>query len=210
MLTLYEVGVSEQFFSAWEEFNPAAPENDMVGPWGMITQQGRKKPEFYVHKLFDELSRDSQGLAVFKSKDDTTRAIVSRDTDGRYSILAWETGYPPGVMDAVQILQQNGVRPEAIDRYETMENLKSALANAKPIDAGHRTAFERARSRYEQSAAPNLIRLGISGASELKIVQASRVASELEPAQRVYTSGSQIVAEIPRMQVLWLRVEIKP
>jgi beta-xylosidase len=210
MLTFYEVGVSEQFFSAWEEFNPATPENDMVGPWGMITQQGRKKPEFYVHKLFDDLSRDSQGIAIFKSQDDTTRAIVSRDTDGRYSVLAWETGYPPGVLDAVQILQQNGVRPEAIDRYETMENLKAALASAKPIDNGNRTAFERARSRYEQGAATNLIKIGIPGASELKILQARRVASELEPAQRVYSSGREIVAEIPRMQVLWLRVEIKP
>jgi hypothetical protein len=201
--------VSEQFFSAWEEFNPAAPENDAIGPWGMITQQGYKKPEFHVHKLFDELSRDSQGVAVFKSQDDTTRAVVSRDADGLYSIIAWETGYPPGVMDAVQVLQQNGVRPEAIDRYQTMRNLQSALSSGRPSDNANRAAFERARGRYEQSAAANLVKLVIPGAREVRIVHASRVESEPEPMQAIFTVRNELIAEIPRMQVLWMRVEIK-
>lgn len=209
MLMFYDVGVQEQFFSAWEEFNTGVPADDSVGPWGMITQEGRKKPEFHVHKLFDELARESQGVSVFRSADGLSRAIVSRESAERYDVLLWETGLEAGAEAAIKTLLQNGVTVDDVDRYQTFQKFVEALQSVRPLNNRHRAAFEKARVIYEQNAQPNLIRVAFPGISDFDVLEAKRVGITLEPMERLYTSGTELVADVPRMQVLWLRLEVK-
>ena len=56
MTAFLQSDVDIQTMSGWEEFH-GIPSPRGFPPWGMITQQGSKKPMYHVHGLFDRLSR---------------------------------------------------------------------------------------------------------------------------------------------------------
>ena len=209
MLTFHRNGIGEEFFSAWEEFNLSTPADDEVGPWGMITQRGRKKPEFYVFKLFDRLAREQGGVAIARSSDDMLRAVVSRTAGGELNLLVWETGYAPGLMEAIETLQKHGVSPQSFDAYQTFAALEQAVRTATPLERSHTKAFEQARAVYQGRARPNLIHLTFPGVSGIEVLDAKQVVMKPEPCELVFARGNALVAQVPRMTVLSLQLRVK-
>lgn len=208
MYRMIQAGVDMQFFSAWEEFNQGPPDPAGPGPWGMITKQGVLKPEFHVHRLFDRLSRDSEGIAVQGSGEAGIRAVASKKTDGSYELLVWEMGRSPAFEAAVQALLKGGVPEAQLDSYETVGALERSIRTASPMAGAHRGAFEKAQAVYRrEGGGRDLLHLTFPNAAPLRVVDMEAVVNDAIDQPRVVVEDGQLLADLPRMSVLWVKLE---
>jgi hypothetical protein len=152
MLGFLEAGVDAQTMSCWEEFHPR-PKEDGFAPWGMVTQQGRPKSTWHVHRFLDRLSRDASGVAVVREGDRT--AVVARKPGGVLEIVLWSRGTDPALGTALDVLEKEGFGRELLRPYRTPERIEEAIrAGEAPSGDGRRPSRRPAsRSRRTRSGA---------------------------------------------------------
>ena len=208
MLGLYRLGESIQTVAVWEEFSRQPRPQQPFAPWGMLTDQGYKKPMFHVHRYFDRLSRDSTGIAVFQSRDQRTKVVTSRKRDGSYELVLWETRYSRPLEAALKVLQQSGLDATDLKGYGTIEALQTAIRTGKARNPEHAAAFRSAAEIYRSTpSGAETVALHFAGAKRLRVTANEAVG--IRPAGgAVFTSGGDLVANLPREGVMWLRVEV--
>lgn len=209
MLALYRSGVDIQTVSAWDEFS-VRPRPGHLAPWGMLTHQGFKKPMFHVHTYFDRLSRNSEGIAVFESDDKRTKVVASRKRDGSYELVVWESRYAPSLEAAIKTLREKGVAAPDLKQYGSIDQLERAIQDGKALKRGHSAAFRSASEVYRDSRGrdgDSSVQLRFTGASRLRVTASEAVG--VRPAGRqVFTSGPNLVLNLPRSEVMWIRLEV--
>ena len=206
MRAFYQAGIDLQTFGAWEEFSSEPPVPDGFGPWGLITQQGERKPVFYVHKFFDRLSRDSAGIAMLDSADRQVNVVVSKKGDDVYELLVSTLGNEAPLVAAIGYLKANGVSSEAFKAYGEIEQLEQAIRTATPLSPSHRKVFKAARDIYDEHAKkPRSTVLQFANAGRLEVLDAQSVKTALRKPE-VYTQGNQLVCDLAKYEVMWLRI----
>jgi len=206
MLALYRAGVSMQTVAVWEEFT-VLPRPNYFPPWGMLTNQGFRKPMFHVHTFFDRLSRGSAGIGVFESDDGRTRAVVSRKSAGSYELIIWEMRYGRALEAAVDALRKAGLTGKDLEQYGSLEQLESAIRAGQSLNGRHKGAFRDAMEVYRGLAAEgNPVALEFAGVDRLRIT-ASEAVGIRSAGRPVFTEGNRLVADLPRGEVMWLRIE---
>jgi hypothetical protein len=208
MVGLYELGPSIQTVAVWEEFTQK-PRPGHLAPWGMLTDQGYKKPMFHVHSYFDRLSRDSRGIAMFQSPDQRTKVMVSRKRDASYELVLWETLYPRSLEAALDVLKRSGLDAADLRQYGDIDALESAIRSGKARVQGHATAFRQAAEAYRSvPPGPDTLVLRFPGANRLRVTESEAVG--VRPSEQpLFTSEDALLANLPRGQVMWMRVEVQ-
>lgn len=207
MRALYRSDVAFHTVAAWEEFG-AIPNPKAFGPWGMITQQHFVKPMAHVHALFDRIARDSLGVAELTPPESTTRVIASRKPGGVYELLIWEVGYEPALEAALKALGKSGLGRKEAAAYGSLTDLEDAIRTGVPRNAAHRKAFEQARRAYDEHRQQrNFVHLKVAGVNHMEVLASSAVAS-IPVARPVRTVGAQLLADVRRNEVLWLRLRV--
>lgn len=207
MLALYRSGVAIQTVAVWEEFT-VLPRPQHLAPWGMLTFQGFKKPMFHVHSYFDRLSRNSEGIAVFESDDKRTKVVASRKRDGSYELVVWESRYSPPLEAALKTLRETGVATSDLKQYGSIDQLEKAIRDGKALKREHSSAFRSASEVYRDNQhVDSTVSLRFAGARQLRVT-ASEAVGVRSVGRQVFTSGPDLVANLPRSEVMWLRVEV--
>ena len=165
---------------------------------------------FHVHTYFDRLSRNSEGVAVFESDNKRTKAVVSRKRDGDYELVIWESRYAHSLEAALDILREKGVAAPDLKQYGSIDQLEGAIESGKALKQEHASAFRSASKVYRDSRnrdGGNALRLRFTGADKLRVLESKAVG--IRPAGRqVFTSGPDLVAILPRGEVMWLRLAV--
>jgi len=207
MLALYRSGVSIQTVAVWEEFT-MLPRPQHLAPWGMLTFQGLKKPMFHVHTYFDRLSRNSNGIAVFESEDKRMKVVVSRKRDSSYELVMWESRYGRPLEAALETLQGAGLTAADLRQYGSIDQLENSIRAGKTLKRRHSVAFRNASEVYQNTRLDgNPVALHFAGAKRVRVT-ASEVVGVRSTGRQVFTSSNDLVANLPRGEVMWLRVEV--
>lgn len=207
MLALYRSGVAIQTVAVWEEFT-VQPRPKYLPPWGMLTNQGFKKPMFYVHAFFDRLSRNSEGIAVFESDDKRTKVVASRKGDGSYELVVWESRFSPPLEAALKTLREMEVATPDLKRYGSIEQLEKAIRDGKALKQEHSSAFRRSSEVYRDNQhVASSVSLRFAGAHQLRVT-ASEAVGVRSVGRQVFTNGPDLVANLPRSEIMWLRIEV--
>jgi len=207
MLAFYQAGIDIQTYAAWEEFN-RRPGPGGYGPYGMITQQGVKKPQYYVHQFFDQLAQNTQGVAVVESSTPGTKAIVSKKGHRVYELLCWEAGYNPALLAAIKHLRKRGLTKEQLLKYGDPNDLEDAIRQAKPLDRSHGSVLRQAKQIYSgHPARQNLMHLTFTGANRVEVLDARSVKKE-DGVKPVFTDGNTLTCQLDKYEVLWLKVRV--
>ncbi len=207
MLGLYEAKVDLQTVAVWEDFHPK-PDPKGWGSYGLVTQQGVKKPVYHVHKFFDQLSRDSYGVAVLQNKNKTLSVIISKKHDKNYELLLWESGYEPPFKAAISNLIANDVNPESLLSYGNRDKLEQAIRDCSPTDSSHFLAFQEASQIYKNYPQRlNRIHLVFPNVSDINVLEAKSSKLELIDKQ-IQTSGNALACNLSTYEVLWLHVNV--
>ncbi len=203
-LTMHESGVDMQTI-CWEDIE-AKPNPSEYAPYGLITQLGRKKPEYYAYRFFDRLSRDLTGVGVVRRRDDSTVCLIGRKSDGSFDLLFWQAGPDEALSAAVASLKTSGLSAADIGKYGGTSQLERAVRNGRAASDRHRDAFALARKVYqERSTAVRNQSVRILGHSGVEVTLAQSVKFALEP-KRVATEGDLLSFELPQYELLWVRV----
>jgi hypothetical protein len=205
MAGLHRLGPSIQTVAVWEEF-VQKPRPGYLAPWGMLTDQGYKKPMFHVHSYFDRLSRASTGIAAFESPDQRTRVIVSRKRNGTYELVLWETRHPRPLEAALDVLKQSGLDGADLSRYGSIDALESAIRAGQARDRSHAVAFRKAAEVYGATpTSGDALALRFPGAKRLRVISTEAVG--IRPSgPPVFTSGGDLLVNLPRGEVMWIRL----
>lgn len=207
MLALYRSGVSIQTVAVWEEFI-IQPRPQHLAPWGMLTYQGFRKPMFHVHTYFDWLSRNSKGISVFESEDKRTKVVASHKRDGSYELVIWELRYGRPLENALETLREAGLTTADLRQYGSIDQVEKAIRDGKALKRGHSSAFRNASEIYRNTRpGGNSVVLRFAGAERLRVT-ASEAVGIRSAGRQVFTSGNDLVANLPRSEVMWLRVEV--
>ena len=207
MLSLYRADVAIQTVAAWEEFS-VHPRPQDLPPWGMLTNQGFKKPMFHVHTFFDRLSRDSTGIAEFESQDKRTKIVASRKRDGSYELVMWEARNSRPLEAALQELRNKGLSASDLRPYGTMDQLEHYIQAGSAISGQHASAFRSAQEIYRNTPVQeNSLVLQLAGVRQIKVTATDAVGVR-SAGRQVFTSGNKLVAILPRGEVMWLRLEV--
>ena len=137
-LALYEAGVDLQTVAAWEDFSPR-PDPNGFAPYGLISQQGRKKPEFFAHRFFDRLSRETEGISVLNLDGGRTKVVVSRKQGGCYDILLWQLGLDSSGGTHLFRLELTG---DTDIKRVFGQSVRTSLGQKRVYTAGNRLACE--------------------------------------------------------------------
>lgn len=208
MLALFKAGVDAQMIAAWEDFSPR-PKPSGLGPWGMITQQGYKRPIYHVHELFDRLARHSRGIATFASDDQTTKVVVSRKDRDVYELLVWEAGYAPPLRAALQVLADGGLGKADFAPYGSLKKLERAISSASPMRKRHVPLFKEAQDVYRSKRLrSNFIVLDFKGIAHGEVLEHRVIGSALA-SRPVHAAGGRLVAELPNNEAMWLRLRVR-
>lgn len=145
LLGFYTAGVDVQTFSSWEDFHYYV--DDHSG-YGLITQQGEKKPQYYVHQIFDILSR-GQGLNVIEDEDLTM--IISQSSEGVncYDLVMWNL-VPHAEKEAVEYILSN-IPADELTNYKNEESMVEHMWKGKSIDGKRDKEFAIANSIHNES-----------------------------------------------------------
>ncbi len=209
MLGFYEAELDCQTFSAWEEFNAEPPIPNGFGPYGIITQQGVKKPIYHVHKYYSELAHESRGVAVFTSSDGAARVVMSKEGGNEFDLLLWEKGYEPPVRAALQALKDHGWTAEDVGGYGDAMALEDAIAGERALKRSHRDALKAAATAYRNEPnRHNRLQLEFPGAKQIRVLDAEAVFLETRRPV-IVTSGSRLVSDLRKNEVMWMRVRIE-
>jgi len=172
-----EAGVDGQMMACWEEFH-ARPDPKHFPPWGLLTQQGHRKPEYYVHRFFDRIARDSEGIAVVR-RDDGWRIVVSRKPDAVYDLVLWRPGVEARFKAALEVLEKGGFTKRHGRFYTSYDRLERALLEGEPVPKGLETAFAAARKvLVDHPVQTERIVLTIPDVTELQVLFAESVRGE--------------------------------
>ena len=205
MLGLYRAGIDLQTGAPWQEFKPQ-PDPGFFSPWGMITQQGWKKPMFHTHRLFDRLARDSRGVTVLDSPDATSTVIVSREADDIYELIYWDRRYERRLASAIETLRENGLTESDLAHYGTIPGLEQAIETSSPKERRHRDAFVKARRVFEKSPQRvHTVQFDFQGMGAVEVL-ASRNVGVRAVRRPAYGTGNRVVADRAPYEVMWLRV----
>ncbi|MDH3764343.1 MAG: hypothetical protein OER82_00845 [Nitrosopumilus sp.] len=128
LLGFYNAEVDIQTFSSWEDFHYYV---DDYSGYGLITQQGDKKPQYYVHQIFDILSR-GQGLNVIEDEDLTMIVSQSSKDQNCYDLVMWNM-IPHAEKEAIEYILSN-VPVDELTNYQNEENITEYIWKGKSID----------------------------------------------------------------------------
>ncbi len=129
MLGMVAARIDAQTIACWEDFHPRLKEDGLKG-YGLITQDGVKKPAFHVHRFLDRLSRDTTGIALLRPTRHRT-AIVSRKKDGDLEVVLWNS-VPHPSLSVWLTLQQHGWSRDELRRAFRADRLGKVLGSRKP------------------------------------------------------------------------------
>ena len=121
LLGFYKAGVDIQAFSSWEDFHYYV--DDFSG-YGLITQQGDKKPQYYIHQIFDKMSR-GDGLAVIENESLTMVIAKIKDNPNCYDMTMWNM-VPHPEKEAIEYILQT-IPSKELDKYQNKEKLTSQI-----------------------------------------------------------------------------------
>ncbi|MEK6957957.1 MAG: hypothetical protein AABW99_03195 [archaeon] len=137
MLAFYKNGINVQTVYAWQD--DSASEQDSRY-YGLITQAEKARPVLYMHKMFDDLSRDTLGVAL--NQDQNIAWIISKTSQGGcYKIILgkWdegnsskETPYTLAISDAKKLV--NAEAASVKDSY----NEKTLTTSGNSVSFGLR------------------------------------------------------------------------
>jgi hypothetical protein len=213
MLAFYRARVDVQTIACWEAFH-RFPDHGFFAPWGMITQQGRKKPMFHVHKFYDRLSRDSHGIAVVERPGKTRydghrRVVVSKKRDGTLELLVWETGYAPRLAAALAHLAAAGMERSDFKPFGSMAGLEEAIRAGRAREAKWRTAFQEARELYDaRKRWKNRVVLAFPEGTAVDVVRAEAILLDLTE-KPVIASGNRLGLALDRGEVARLILRLR-
>ena len=140
----YTSGVDIQTFSSWEDFNYYV---DDYSGYGLITQQGEKKPQYYVHQVFDILSR-GQGLNVIQDENLTTIISQSSEDASCYDFVMWNL-IPHVEKEAVAYILTN-VPIDELSKYEDEGEIIEHIWKGHSIDGKRDKEFAVANSIHNE------------------------------------------------------------
>jgi hypothetical protein len=204
LAAMLEAGVDLQT-TTWEDLEAKA-DPKAYAPYGLITQQGRRKPEYFAYRFADRLSRNAKAVGVFRAADGQTRAIVGRGANGVYDLLLWRIGASAPLTAALRELKAGGLSEAEVRAYGSAKALEAAVQAERPAQREQQVAFAAARKAYlAQAAQPQLVEISLPGAQELRLISARGIREELRDP-RVFAEGTRLVLELEPYELVWLRV----
>ena len=208
MVGFYEARVDAQTIACWEEFH-AKPHPKHFPPWGMLTQQGHRKPSYYVHRFFDRIARGSEGVAVVK-REDGWRVVVSKKAGGVYDLILWRPGIEPRFQAALDALKKGGFTNEHGRPYTSYDRLERAILDQKPVPEGLQAAFAAAKKALlaHPVQTPRLL-LTIEDAQSVEVRFAESVRMERRIRKPVVL-GNRITLPLVPYEVLRLTLRATP
>jgi hypothetical protein len=205
-VAMCDAGVDFQTLACWEEVS-RTPNPEGLAPYGLITQQGRKKPEYFAYRFFDRLSRYTAGISILKLPDARTTVVVSKKADGRYDLLAWRSELGEAMAAAVDHLKRAGFTRKDSARYADLNELERAIQTGKAREPRWRKAMAEARQVYlEHKRAISMLQLEFAGKARVNVVGAQSVKSNLTQ-KRVYTSGNVLACDLEAGELLRLQIQ---
>jgi len=205
LVAMHKAGIDMQTMAAWEDFH-LRPDPKDFAPYGLITQAGRKKPEYFAHRFFDRISRDTTGVVVVKLDEGPTKAVISNKGGGRYDILVWRFGLDPPMAAAVAHLKEQGLTKADAERIGNLEDLEEAVRSGRAPESRWQAAFVGARQVYVDHAAPaDSLTLEFAGKTRVSCWSAASVRSRYEP-KRVFTAGNRLSCSLRAFELLWLEL----
>ena len=163
---------------------------------------------FYVHKYFDRLSRDSEGISVIESDDGKTRVVASRKRDGSLELIVWELRYGRSLENALETLKDEGLAAADLKSYGSIDQLENSILAGKAIEKKHASAFRKASEVYRNTRlGGNSLALRFEGAKGVRVT-ASEAVGVRAVGRQAFTSGSDLLVNLPRSEVMWMRVEL--
>ncbi len=75
----------ETFYNLEDDFAENNPDGHRY--YGLVTQSGNLRPVFYVYYIFDEISRNSEGVKFFIRGDE--RIMISKRNESCYDLAFW-------------------------------------------------------------------------------------------------------------------------
>lgn len=199
-LAFLAAGLDAQMVATWEDFDPRPAG---LGDYGLLTQQGIRKPEWHLQRFVDTLAREAAGWAV--SRPGSVRLLASRGVAG-HRLLCWDP-LPEPRLAALAVLRR------------TLS--LGALAATYGDTAGVLAWVERGRSKdglqdrlFAEARAASLAAAGAAGGSRryvLRLVglpapatcRATAVKTRLRtvPLQR---QGEELAFSLERNEVMLL------
>ncbi|TET36250.1 MAG: hypothetical protein E3J72_09150 [Planctomycetota bacterium] len=206
MLGFYKAKVDIQTISCWEEFHQI-PDPKGFAPWGMITQAGRKKTPYHVHKFFDRISRGSKGVAVIE-KEKGARIVVSKKAKNEYDILLWEPKYSAALTAAIEYLKSAGMTQEDLGKYRAIDTLERFIKAGISGQEKWKDEFKEAQKKYrEKENWKNRLSLDFDY-NRIEVLSCQSVRTALEYPQ-VFVYKNRLMCELPGYGVLRLRVRVR-
>lgn len=206
MVGFFEARVDAQTIACWEEFH-RKPDPEHFPPWGMLTQQGHRKPSYYVHRFFDRIARGSEGVAIVR-REGGWRAVVSRKADGVYDLIVWRQGVEPRFKAALDALRQGGFTDRHGRYYTSYDRLERAILDGRPVPKGLEPAFAAAKKGLLEHPVktPRLL-LTLHGASGVEVLFAESVRMEHRIKDPVVRQN-QVTCPLVPFEVLRLKLRV--
>ena len=180
-----------------------------MSDYGLVTQKGEKKPVWHVHRFFDQLVRDSEGLAVVANGSWRLLVARSRGDTPTFRMLFWD-GAPEPRVAAAETLLRAIPQTELAATYGTQKALLAAVGAGRSADGKRDREFADAKAAYENAEA----QAGGRGRYVLKLAglpESARLAAEsvkvAHRARDVQRVGDTITFDLERNEVLFLATE---
>ncbi|MEK7412896.1 MAG: hypothetical protein AAB263_06235 [Planctomycetota bacterium] len=202
-LGFIDAGISAQMVAAWEDFtaHPAG-----FSDYGLITQQGIRKPVWHVHRFFDALSRQSS--AWTSVRQGSFRVLVARGQGEQPShrLICWERSVDPRLA-ALDVLRHEVSLVTLAATYKDAATLLSWVVRGRSMDGKHDRLFANARSAMEATALAAKGRIScvvrVTGLPAAEVFKGRAVKSSVRDVL-IDRRGDSLSFELERNEVLML------
>jgi len=196
-----------QTVAAWVDFNPRPAMHD-YSPYGLLTQQGYKRPEYFTHKLFDRMSRDSHGIATIEYPELGATAVVSQKGAGEYDILLWFRDDREPMHAVTTILEGKGISRKDLKDYGSEAQLMDAVLHVKPERRRWTEAFRTARDIFlGHRGQPVAVQLHFPGSERVHVQSAQSVTTSLSQ-KAVFAVDNKIAFDLRPFELCRIRVSL--
>jgi hypothetical protein len=176
-----------------------------------MTQQGHRKSRWFVHRFFDRLARESEGVALVRptSKEQPT-VVVSRKPGGVYDLLLWREAGAARLKAAWDALQAEGFdRKTAAKTYRIGDRMERAIEAGEPPAPRWAKAFAAARTIYvAHPVQTERLVLKLRGATRIEVLEAESVRMG-HAAIRVAAHGNVLAFPLAPQAVVRLVIRLR-
>jgi hypothetical protein len=208
-LSLAAAEVDIHTISVWEDAHKDGSDKG----YGIIRQDGIKKPAFYVYQLFDRLALESTGIAMKNIKlenklEGERLVVISRNKDDTFSILMWDIGYDPPMAAALKYLLGNGMSQKDFKAYQSIEELEQEILQGKPRNRAYREQYIQAGSIYRNQPETGRLEILFPGHSKVEVLYFGSVKSSLQ-TREARVDGNMISCNFSKYEVLAFKVKLE-